>query len=230
LEGDYAVSDDITTRIDWRDIKAALAIGLVYAILLLLKLRLPGSGVGASATIVPFILTVAYIIARGRQEPGKLDTWGLTSPISGAAALIMAAFTVITAVLLATTALMLGGELDFRPGHLFRMAEYLIGAFPQQFFLCSVGLVTLATLPVLSGSWRLPLAVGICFGLAHFWTRVHFPGTLIPLQVVTTAPMGFFAAWYFLRFRNILPLTFFHAICYVLFSQWVERPLRDMPF
>ena len=121
---------DVTARIDWRDIKAALAIGLVYAILLLLKLRLPRSGVGASATIVPFILTVAYIISRGRQEPGKLDTWGVTSPISGAAALIMAAFTAITAVLLASTALMLGGDLDFSPGLLFRMAEYLIGAFP----------------------------------------------------------------------------------------------------
>lgn len=210
---------------DWRDIKAALAIGLVYAVLLLLKLRWPGSGVGTSATIVPFILTVAYIIARGRQEPEKLDVWGLTSPISGAAAGIMAAFTVLMAVLLATTALLLGGDLDFGPGHLFRMAEYLIGAFPQQFFLCSVGLVTLATLPVLSGSWRLPLAVGMGFGLAHFWTPVLFPGTSIPLQVVTTAPLGFFAAWYFLRFRTIVPLTFFHAIGHVLYSQWVKRLL-----
>lgn len=225
LYGDRAVSAEATVRIDWRDIKAALAIGLVYAILLVLKLRVPGSGVGASATIVPFILTVAYIIVRGRQEPGKLDTWGLTSPISGAAVIIMAAFTGITAALLATTSLMLGGELDYKPWYLFRMAEYLIGAFPQQFFLCSVGLVTLATLPVLSGPWRLPLAVGICFGLAHFWAPTHFPGTVIPLQLVATAPMGFFAAWYFLRFRNILPLTIFHAISYVLFSQWVERLL-----
>lgn len=219
------MSADATERIDWRDIKAALAIGLVYATLLLLKLNIKESGVGASATIVPFVLTVAYIIARGRQEPVKLDTWGLTSPISGTAVLFMAAFTGITAALLATTALMLGGELDFSPEYLFRMAEYLIGAFPQQFFLCSVGLVTLATLPVLSGTWRLPLTVGICFGLAHFWSPDHFPGTFIPIQVVATAPMGFFATWYFLRFRNILPLTIFHAISYVLFSRWVERLL-----
>jgi uncharacterized membrane protein len=168
---------------------------------------------------------VAYIIARGRQEPGKLDTWALTSPISGAAILIMAAFTGVTAALLATTALMLGGDLNLKPEYAFRMAEYVIGAFPQQYFLCSVGVATLATLPVLSGPWRLPFTVGICFGLAHFWVPVHFTGTLIPLQVMATAPMGFFGAWYFLRFRNILPLTIFHAISYVLYSQWVKRLL-----
>lgn len=223
--GDRVVKTESAARIDWRDVKAGLAIGIVYAALLLLKLKLRVAGVGASSTIVPFVLTVAYIIWRSRREPEKLDTWGLTSPISRAAVLIMAVFTGITAAMLGTTTRMLGGDVSFKPEYLFRMAEYTIGAFPQQFFLCSVGLATLSTLPVLRGSWRLPLAVGICFGVAHFWSPTHFPGTEIPIQVVATAPMGFFAAWYFLRFRNILPLTAFHAIAYVLFSKWVERLL-----
>lgn len=87
------------------------------------------------------------------------------------------------------------------------------------------GVHYLAHLPVLRGSWRLPLVVGMCFGVAHFWAPVHLPGSAIPLQVVATPPMGFFAAWYFLRFGNILPLTIFHAVAYVLYSQWVEHLL-----
>ena len=219
------VNGDIMARIDWRDVKTGLVIGLLYAILIALKSKVPEWRVDVSAANVPFILTVAYIIWRGRREPEKLDTWGLTTPVTGAAVLVMAVFLGMTAALLGTTRLMLGGELDFEPRYVFRMIDYVVGAFPQQFFLCSVGLASLATLPVLGGSWRLPLAVGMCFGVAHFWAPVHFPGSVIPLQVVATAPMGFFAAWYFIRFRNILPLTIFHAISYVLYSQWVERLL-----
>ncbi len=215
----------MTERIDWRDIRMGLVIGLVYAVLLALKSKMPDWGIGVSAANVPCILTVAYIIWRGRREPEKLDTWGLTTPITGAAMLVMALFLGMTAALLGTAGHILGGELGFEPRYVFRMIDYIVGAFPQQFFLCSVGLTSLATLPALRGSWRLPLAVGVCFGLAHFWAPVHFPGSAIPLQVVATAPMGFFAAWYFLRFRNILPLTLFHAISYVLYSRWVEHLL-----
>lgn len=219
------MNGNITARIDWRDIKTGLVIGLLYAILLVLKFKIPEWRVDVSAANVPFILTVAYIIWRGRREPEKLDAWGLTTPITGMAVLIMAVFLGMTAALLGTTRLVLGGELHFEPRYVFRMIDYIVGAFPQQFFLCSVGLASLATLPVLRGTWRLPLAVGMCFGVAHFWTPVHLPGSVFPLQVVATAPMGFFAAWYFLRYRNILPLTLFHAIAYVLYSQWVEHLL-----
>lgn len=208
-------------KIDWLDIVAGLLIGFLYAIVLALKLKTPEWRVDASAANVPCILTVAYIIWRGRREPEKLDAWGLTTPITGMAVLVMALFQGLTAVLLGVTGHMLGGELGCGPRYVFRTIDYVVGAFPQQFFLCSVGLATLAALPVLRGSWRLPLVVGLCFGAAHFWAPVHFPGSAIPLQVVATAPMGFFAAWYFLRFRNILPLTVFHAISYVLYSQWV---------
>ncbi len=219
------MNGDVTARIDWRDVKAGLVIGLLYASLLVLKMKAPEWRVGVSAANAPFIFTVAYIIWRGRREPGKLDAWGLTTPITGMAVLAMAVFQGMTAALLGVTALLLGGELDFEPGYVFRMVDYIVGAFPQQFFLCSVGVASLATLPVLRGTRRLPLAVGVCFGVAHFWAPVHFPGSIIPLQVVATPPMGIFAAWYFLRFRNILPLTMFHAISYVLYSQWVEHLL-----
>lgn len=209
-------------KIDWRDVQAGLGIGFVYAMLLVLKWNLPKWDVGESATNVPFILTIAYIIWRGQNEPGKFDAWGLTAPITGWAALIMLGFITLTAALLAAAALMLGGELHFEPRFIFRMADYIRGAFPQQFFLCSVGLTSLETFPVLRGSWRLPLVVGICFGAAHFWTPAHFPGSAIPLQVMATAPMGFFAAWYFLRFRSILPLILFHIVAFVLYVQWLE--------
>lgn len=224
------MSDDITTRIDWRDIRTALVIGLLFTILKVLHLKMPLWSVGRSQGNLPFILTVAYIIWRGRREPEKLDAWGLTAPITGMAVLVMAVFLGLTAALLGTTGLVLGGKLDFRPYYVFRIVDYFISAFPQQFFMCSVGLASLATLPVMRGSWRLPLVVGMCFCGAHFWVPMHFPGSVIPLLVVATLPMGFFAAWYFLRFRNILPLTIFHAISYVLYSQWVERLLKDRPF
>jgi hypothetical protein len=135
----------------------------------------------------------------------------------------MALFLGLTAVLLGVTGRMLGNELDFEPSYVFRMIDYIVGAFPQQFFLCSVGLASLATLPALRGMWRLPLVVGLCFGIAHLWSPVRFPGLIIPPVAVATTPMGFFAAWYFLRFRNILPLTAFHAIAFVLYSRWVEH-------
>jgi membrane protease YdiL (CAAX protease family) len=70
--------------------------------------------------------------------------------------------------------------------------------------------------------WRIPLAVGLVFSLAHFWTPARIPGTIIPIQMVLVFPAGFFCAFYFLKFRNILPLTAIHAIAYVLLHNWVE--------
>ena len=223
------MKDDIEAagsgRIDRQDVVAGLAIGVCYAIVKTLAMKVPEWHAGASAANVPCILTVAYIVWRARREPAKLDAWGLTTPITGLAVLAMALLLGAAAALLAVAGHMLGGKTGFEADYVFRMIDYVVGAFPQQFFLCSVGLASLATLPALRGQWRLPLAVGLCFGAAHFWAPVHFPGSAIPLQVIGTAPMGFFAAWYFLRFRSILPLTAFHAIAYVLYTRWVERLL-----
>jgi membrane protease YdiL (CAAX protease family) len=71
----------------------------------------------------------------------------------------------------------------------------------------------------------LPLAVGCIFAMAHFWTPHLIPGTAIPVQVPGTFPMGFLAAWYFLRYRTMLPLTACHAVLYILLNKWVEAHL-----
>ena len=105
------------------------------------------------------------------------------------------------------------------------MIDYVVAAFPQQFFMCSVGLVSLAKLRVFRGKWRLPLAVGLIFSLAHWWTPARIPGTAIPLQMVLTLPAGLGCAFYFLEFRAVLPLTAMHAIVYVLLHNWVEVQL-----
>jgi len=105
------------------------------------------------------------------------------------------------------------------------MVEYIVGAFPQQFFMCSVGLVFLTKFRAFRGTWRIPLAVGLVFSLAHFWTPARIPGTIIPIQMVLVFPVGFVAAFYFLKFRTILPLTAAHAIAYVLLHNWVEMHL-----
>jgi len=68
----------------------------------------------------------------------------------------------------AATGIVRAGGPRFELSYLPRMVYYIIGAFPQQFVMCSVGLVTLAKLPVFRGLWRLPLAVGLAFCLAHF--------------------------------------------------------------
>ena len=76
-------------------------------------------------------------------------------------------------------------------------------------------------LPYLRGQWRLPLLLGVLFCLAH----LPMPGQClweIPLQVLATFPLGFVAAYYFLRFRTILPLVALHAIGFVLPVNGIE--------
>ena len=112
-------------KIDWQDVAAAIVIGVLYAIVKALELRVPGWHVGVSSANVPCILCVAYIIWRARRTPEKLDTWGLTTPVTGLAALVMALFLGLTAVLLGVTGRMLGNELDFEPSYVFRMIDYI---------------------------------------------------------------------------------------------------------
>ena len=121
--------------------------------------------------------------------------------------------------------LYLRGALSFHVAYFFRMIDYVPGAFPQQFLVFAIGLATLEKIPILRGLWRLPLLTGVLFALGHFWSPAHFPGTAIPLQVLGTFPMGFLAAWYFLRFRTIILLTALHAILFVLMVNWIEKYL-----
>jgi len=120
----------------------------------------------------------------------------------------------------------LEGSLSFSPSYITAMVRYFPSAFTQQFYLCSVGLVSLAKLPVFRGPWRLPLLLSLIFGVAHYFgPALMMPGTAIPLHIIGTMPLGFVAAYYFLRFRNVMPLSICHAVFYVLMNRWIERSL-----
>jgi membrane protease YdiL (CAAX protease family) len=212
-------------HIDWMDIRVGLLIGCLFAVIKGTSFLLPELHMGNLDAIIPFLLCVQYTIYRARQQPEKLDEWGITTPITRSAIIVMLVLSIAAIVCMAALAICLSGTLSFEFRYATKMVEYIISAFPQQFFLCSVILVSLSKISFFRGNWRLPLAVGFLFAIAHFWTPFHIPGTRIPLQLIGTFPMGFIAAWYFLKFRNILPLTLSHAILYVLLHHWVEVQL-----
>jgi hypothetical protein len=211
--------------VDWADLAYAVFVGAVFAVVKAVSITQPEWRLGISDSLVPSLLTVGYMVCRARYQPGKLDEWGITTRITAPAVLVSAILLCTGIAVLAAAGIALAGSLTFEPAYVSRMVEYILGAFPQQFFMCSVGLVTLSKLRSLQGLWRLPLAVGAVFALAHFWTPVRIPGSIVPVQIVITFPVGFAAAWYFLRFRSIVPLTVLHAILYILLNRWVEAHL-----
>lgn len=212
-------------RIDWADVQCAVFVGMLTGGVKLLGKAMPAWEIRDIDALLAFLVCLVYIIARGRRRPAKLDEWGLTTPLTPAALLASLGLLLLAIVLQAAAGLAAAGTLSFEIAYLPRMIDYIPGAFPQQFFMCSVGLVTLARFPIFHGPWRLPLTVGIVFSLAHWWTPARLPGTLIPVQMLTTLPAGFFCALYFLKFRTVLPLTLLHAILFVLGVEWVERHL-----
>ena len=211
--------------IGWTDLKFAFFVGAVTALLKLIGQAEPEWQLSGVDATVAFLLTIGYIIARARRHPEKLDEWGITTALTFPAVATGVVLLGIAVGCLAGNGLALTGRLSFEPSYVPRMVEYIVGAFPQQFVMCSVGLVFLAKLRPFRGTWRIPLAVGLVFSLAHFWTPARIPGTVIPIQMVLVFPAGFAAAWYFLKFRSILPLTAIHAIAYVLLHNWVEMHL-----
>jgi hypothetical protein len=170
--------------------------------------------------LVPFLLTLGYIVARARRQPEKLDEWGITTPLTfPAVALALALFGVGVGVLTVSTGIAFAGGPRFEPSYVPRMVDYIVGAFPQQFVMCSVGLVSLAKLRPFRNTWMLALAVGLAFCLAHFLLPGKALSTML-LELATLFPAGFLAAGYFLKFRNLLPLTAMHATLFVLLSSW----------
>ena len=208
--------------IDWTDLKFAFFVGAVTALLKLIGQAKPEWHLNAVDALVAFLLTLGYIIARARRQPEKLDEWGITTPLTLPAVATGLVLLGISVGSQAVHGIALTGRLSFEPSYVPRMVEYIVGAFPQQFIMCSVGLVFLTKLRPFRGMWRIPLAVGLVFSLAHFWTPARIPGTIIPIQMVLVFPAGVIAAFYFLKFRSILPLTVIHAITYVLLHNWVE--------
>jgi hypothetical protein len=227
--GEKANCDNLDTcgarMIDWMDVKFAVFVGTVTTLLKLIAFAKPEWHLNTTDALMAFLLTLGYIIGRARRQPEKLDEWGITTRLTMPAIATGFLLLGIAVLSLAASGFALTGNLTFEASYIPRMIDYIVGAFPQQFFMCSVGLVTLAKLRLFRGTWRLPLAVGLVFSLAHFWTPAHFPGTIIPIQMVVVFPAGFIVALYFLKFRNILPLTAVHAISYVLLHNWVELHL-----
>jgi hypothetical protein len=211
--------------VDWRDIRFAVVVGVVSLILKLLELTRPELGMSGPVGFVPFVLILGYAIYRGRREPEKLEEWGLTTAVTAQAVIVAGLLFLLSLVVIGVGGLQMAGRLSFEWSYLPAMIMYVDDGFSQQFFMCSVGLVSLAKLPVFRGLWRLPLVVGAVFALAHFWTPHRIPGTIIPLQMILTFPAGFGCAYYFLRYRTVLPLAVLHAVLYVLLHNWIEAYL-----
>lgn len=224
-QGSSEEQSQVARPIDRLDLAAAIIIGLIFAVVKALALSMPKWGAGPSTSTLPCVLCVGYVIYRGRKDPEKLDEWGITTPITRSAVAAILVMMLFAAGALGAVGHALSGTLTFAPSYVFRALNYVVGAFPQQFFLYSVGLVSLSKLPFFRGLWRLSLALGLLFGLAHFWSPVRIPGSQLPVQTLITMPMGFLCAQYFLRYRTILPLTAAHAVVFVLFMSWVERHL-----
>lgn len=214
------------SAIDRQDIMFAVLLGVAAVTVKLAGRGLPGWDVTRTTTdILLSTITVAYITARARRTPEKLDAWGLSTPLTPAAWLVFVLLLGLSVVSLAACGTLISGSVAFIPAHPAQMIEYIPAAFPQQFVLCSILLASLATLPAFRGQWRLPLFVGVLFSIAHFWTPARIPGTIVPVQMLITLPAGAGAAWYFLCFRSILPLTAIHAVFYPLMHYWIERQL-----
>lgn len=216
----------VPKQVDWTDIKFTLFLGVIIVVVKLLELYVPVLQVRRVTTDeVASMLIVGYILLRVGREPEKLKSWGLTTGITVSGFLMAIALFIVALGMLVVGGIAAAGTLSFEPAYITQMVEYIPAAFPQQFVMCSVGLATLSTLRPLRGLWRLPLVVGLLFSLAHFWTPARIPGTIIPIQMILTFPAGFFAAFYFLKFRSILPLTAIHAIMYPLLYHWIEAHL-----
>lgn len=211
--------------VDRRDWALALVTGVVAVAVKAVALTQPAWRMGEVDGFLPCLIVVGYIVYRARREPEKLDTWGLTTPLRAAAVWMALAMLLAGVAALAGFAFMVAKGLTWEGRYVTAMVQYLAAAFLQQFFMCSVGIVTLEQVRMLQGRWRIPLVVGLIFAAAHFWTPHRIPGTFIPVQVPLTFPVGFLVSWYFLRFRTIVPLVVLHAILYVLLNRWVEAHL-----
>jgi hypothetical protein len=207
-------------RIDWKDVRFTFFLAGVFMLLKWTNFTRPEWHLNTTDALVPFLLTLGYIVARARRQPEKLDEWGITTPLTfPAVALALALFGVGVGVLTVSTGIAFAGGPRFEPSYVPRMVDYIVGAFPQQFVMCSVGLVSLAKLRPFRNTWMLALAVGLAFCLAHFLLPGKALSTML-LELATLFPAGFLAAGYFLKFRNLLPLTAMHAALFVLLSSW----------
>lgn len=208
-------------HIDWLDVKFSVCLGLFYAPMKAVELLCgnPG-GLGGSIGDIMTIPCIAYILWRAQREPNKLREWGLTTPITVQALLYAVVMFILAIAILLVACFAYGQPLSFDISYIFRMTDYVSGAFPQQFVLCSILLVSLEKMPALRGVWRIPLLCGFLFFAAHLWGLFYDPSkfSLFSLNLIT---MGIAVTAYFLWFRTIIPIVALHAFVFVLSTKWL---------
>jgi hypothetical protein len=178
---------------------------------------------GASEPLICFFLTLGYILTRARTQPEKLDEWGITTPITAPAVLVACALFGVIMLSAALAKIYAGGLPPLSMAMVTGSIEYMSSGFTQQFFLCSVGLVSLAKIPVFRGWLRLPAALGIGFGVMHLWLPISAPAERFWIElagVVVVSGLGFIASAYFLRFRTMVPLGLLHAVSFGIGQVW----------
>jgi len=203
-------------RIDWPDIIFVFFLGCIFAPMKYAEIFLndPG-GIGNYLGEITSLACIVYILWRADREPAKLREWGLTTPIS-MGALIFFIFLLSIAIVWEIIAnISLGGTLYFDSVWILHTIDYLYGAFPQQFALCSVAVVQMERLPKLRGNWRIPLLAGCIFLLAHIYTIIRDP-TSFNLQFMGLMVLGTAVVYYFLRYRTIVPIVVLHAIIFIM--------------
>ncbi len=212
-------------KADPKDLLFVVALGILYLPVKLAEVLAPWAHfTGTTTNAIAFVTTMVYIIARARREPEKLDEWGITTPITLPAVVIALGLLAGGIAMLGATSLLLGGSPSFRPALLPQAIEYIAGAFPQQFVLCSIRISALSKFPVFRGWWRLPVAMSVLFYAAHLWSPLLFPNTTLLIQLF---PMlgGLVFTVYFMYFRNIIPTTLLHAFSFPFLVHWVESIL-----
>jgi len=221
-EASDTLNNSADKPIDWMDVKFIVFVGIVGAAIKVVAATRPEWHLNITDALVASFLILGYIAARARSQPEKLDEWGLTTPLTiPAVAMALVLLGIGLGGFSVSTGIAFAGGPRFEPSYVPRMIEYLTGAFPQQFAMCSVGLVSLAKLRPFRNPWLLALAVGLAFCLVHFLPPLKSWSTIL-LELATLFPAGFVAAAYFLKFRNMLPLTALHAILYVFLSSWTS--------
>lgn len=212
-----------TQPIDWMDLKFSFLLGSLYLLSLLVVAARPEWHITRPIGL-DVILPFGYIIWRARRQPEKLDEWGITTRLTKPAVATAVLLLCIVVLYIAAWGTMLAGRVPFEPSYVPAMFDYVLGAFPQQFVMCSVGLVFLGKLRPFRGVWRLAITVGLVFSLAHVCANAaaHKPELFLPMEHVFLFIAGFSCAFYFLKFRNMLPLTAIHAIAYPLLHHWVN--------
>lgn len=217
-------------KIDRKDFQAILIISVIYVLFRSMTFLGPDfSGYKRSALFVAVFFTIMYIFDRARKHPGKLEEWGLVGKITPWA--VMSFLMILGAGIGFNFILgrIYTGDISFEPHYVNDMVFYVFHASLQQFCLCSIILVSLNKIESLSGNWKLPLIVGVIFALVHIIAPSKIPGTKISLQLIYTFPFGILGAWYFLKFRLVLPIVFVHATLYVLLKKWVEVSCEQVP-